>query len=149
MVKRVVFLTGEHIGSDAVESLHLYRRIVSFKKCGDVVIITQSSDTYAEQVGCNKVVHLTVNGDDLQEAERVTNQADMFVIVGTPPNINPSSMLLNVTKPECCIAVINRSCLDLPRDFHREHVVRMKDMSIGTGLMFLSMYRWLCDLVEE
>ena len=149
MGKRVVFLTGEQIGANSAESLHLYKRIVSFKKSGDVAVITQSNDTYAERAGCNKVVHLTAQNGNLQDAEKVANQADMFVIVGTTPNVTPSSELLRATKPGCCIAIINRECLELPKDLHREHVVRMRDMSVGTGLMFLSMYRWLADLVEE
>lgn len=149
MGKRVVFLTGEQIGANSAESLHLYKRIVSFKKSGDVAVITQSNDTYAERAGCNKVVHLTAQNGNLQDAEKVANQADMFVIVGTTPNVTPSSELLRATKPGCCIAIINRGCLELPKDLHREHVVRMRDMSVGTGLMFLSMYRWLADLVEE
>ena len=37
MGKRVVFLTGEQIGTNSAESLHLYKRIVSFKKSGDVM----------------------------------------------------------------------------------------------------------------
>ena len=37
----------------------------------------------------------------------------------------------------------------LPHEVHREYVLRMRDMSIGTGLMFLSMYCWMMDLVEE
>ena len=149
MGKRVVFLTGEQIGANSAESLHLYKRIVSFKKSGDVAVITQSNDTYAERAGCNKVVHLTAQNGNLQDAEKVANQADMFVIVGTTPNVTPSSELLRATKPGCCIAIINRGCLELPKDLHREHVVRMRDMSVGTGLMFLSMYRWLADLVED
>ena len=149
MGKRVVFLTGEQIGANSAESLHLYKRIVSFKKSGDVAVITQSNDTYAERAGCNKVVHLTAQNGNLQDAEKVANQADMFVIVGTTPNVTPSSELLRATKPGCCIAIINRGCLELPKDLHREHVVRMRDMSVGTGLLFLSMYRWLADLVEE
>lgn len=149
MGKRVVFLTGEQIGANSAESFHLYKRIVSFKKSGDVAVITQSNDTYAERAGCKKVVHLTAHNGNLQDAEKVANQADMFVIVGTTPNATPSSELLRATKPGCCIAIINRGCLELPKDLHREHVVRMRDMSVGTGLMFLSMYRWLADLVEE
>ena len=94
MRKRVVFLTGEQIGANSAESLHLYKRIVSFKKSGDVAVITQSNDTYAERAGCNKVVHLTAQNGNLQDAEKVANQADMFVIVGTTPNVTPSSELL-------------------------------------------------------
>ncbi len=149
MGKRVVFLTGEQIGANSAESLHLYKRIVSFKKSGDVTVITQSSDTYAERAGCNKVVHLTAQSENLQDAEEIVNQADMFVVVGTAPNATPSSELLRATKSGCCIAIINKGCLELPKGLHRDHVVRMRDMSVGTGLMFLSMYRWLADLVEE
>ena len=145
MAKNVVFLTAARIGDSASESLHLYRRIVSFKKSADVTIITQSNETFPEQAGCKRVVHLNTDED----AARITKQADMFVVVGMAPSSNPSAALLGVTRPECCIAIINKGNMDLPNDMHREHVLRMRDMSIGNGLMFLSMYRWMMDLVEE
>lgn len=149
MVKNVVFLTAERIGDSASESLHLYRRIVSFKKSADVAIITQSDETFPEQAGCKRVVHLNTGDVNREDAARITKQADMFVVVGMAPNSNPSAALLGVTRPECCIAIINKGNMDLPNDMHREHVLRMRDMSISTGLMFLSMYRWMMDLVEE
>lgn len=149
MAKNVVFLTGERIGDSASESLHLYRRIVSFKKSADVTIITQSNDTFPEQAGCNHVVHLNTDDVNREDAARITKQADMFVVVGMAPRSNPSAALLGVTRPDCCIAIINKGNMDLPNGMHREHVLRMRDMSIGTGLMFLSMYRWMMDLVEE
>jgi NAD-dependent SIR2 family protein deacetylase len=123
--------------------------MVSFRKSADVTIITQSDETFPEQAGCKRVVHL--NTDDVKRADaaRITKQADMFVVVGMAPSSNPSAALLGVTRPECCIAIINKGNMDLPNDMHREHVLRMRDMSIGTGLMFLSMYRWMMDLVEE
>lgn len=83
-MSRIVFLTGENIGADASETQHLYRRIVSFRKCS-----------------------------------------------------------------ECNIAIISNGNMALPKNLHREHVVRMRDMSVGTGLLFLSMYHWLKDLIEE
>lgn len=149
MAKNVVFLTAERIGDSASESLHLYRRIVSFKKSADVTIITQSNETFPEQAGCKCVVHLNTDDVNREDAARITKQADMFVVVGMAPSSNPSAALLGVTRPECCIAIINKGNMDLPNDMHREHVLRMRDMSIGTGLMFLSMYRWMMDLVEE
>ena len=149
MAKNVVFLTAARIGDSASESLHLYRRIVSFKKSADVTIITQSNETFPEQAGCKRVVHLNTGDVNREDAARITKQADMFVVVGMAPNSNPSAALLGVTRPECCIAIINKGNMDLPNDMHREHVLRMRDMSIGTGLMFLSMYRWMMDLVEE
>ena len=148
MAKNVVFLTGERIGDTASESLHLYRRIVSFKKTATVSIITESNDNYAERAGCKKVVHLE-NGIESSEATAIARQADMFVVVGLTPNASPSAELINSTKPECCIAIINKGCMELPKDTQRDNVVKMRDMSIGTGLMFLSMYRWMMDLVEE
>ena len=42
-----------------------------------------------------------------------------------------------------------RGGMDLPSEMNREHLLRIRDMSIGTGLMFLSMYRWMMNLVEE
>ena len=51
MAKNVVFLTAERIGDSASESLHLYRRIVSFKKSANVTIITQSNETFPELAG--------------------------------------------------------------------------------------------------
>lgn len=149
MTKRVVFLTGKRIGSDASESIHLYKRIVSFKKCADVSIITQSTEDYPEQAGCKQVVHLDSNKDSHAYAVSVVKQADMFVVVGMPPNKNPSAALLGDTRPECCIAVINKGCMDLPDGFYRENLIRMKDMSISTGLLFLLVYRWMMDIVEE
>ena len=149
MAKNVVFLTAARIGDSASESLHLYRRIVSFKKSADVAIITQSDETFPEQAGCKRVVHLNTGDVNREDAARITKQADMFVVVGMAPNSNPSAALLGVTRPECCIAIINKGNMDLPNDMHREHVLRMRDMSIGTGLMFLSMYCWMMDLVEE
>ena len=149
MAKNVVFLTGERIGDSVLESLHLYRRIVSFGKNADVSIITQSSETFPEQAGCKRVVHLNTDDMNRENAARIIKQADMFVVVGMAPSSNPSAALLGVTRPECCIAIINKGNMDLPNDMHREHVLRMRDMSIGTGLMFLSMYRWMMDLVEE
>ena len=149
MAKNVVFLTAARIGDSASESLHLYRRIVSFKKSADVAIITQSDETFPEQAGCKRVVHLNTGDVNREDAARITKQADMFVVVGMAPNSNPSAALLGVTRPECCIAIINKGNMDLPNDMHREHVLRMRDMSISTGLMFLSMYRWMMDLVEE
>ena len=80
---------------------------------------------------------------------KAEKQADMFVVVGMAPNAVPSANLLSETRPDCCIAIINKGCLELPKELHREHVLRMREMSIGTGLMFLSMYRWMMDLVEE
>ena len=149
MAKNVVFLTAARIGDSDSESLHLYRRIVSFKKSADVAIITQSDETFPEQAGCKRVVHLNTGDVNREDAARITKQADMFVVVGMAPNSNPSAALLGVTRPECCIAIINKGNMDLPNDMHREHVLRMRDMSIATGLMFLSMYRWMMDLVEE
>ena len=67
MAKNVVFLTAERIGDSASESLHLYRRIVSFKKSADVTIITQSNETFPEQAGCKRVVHL--NTDDVKRED--------------------------------------------------------------------------------
>ena len=149
MAKRIVFLTSERIADNAAESIHLYKRIVSFRKNADITIITKSSDTHAEQAGCMEVVHIDSMGGNQDTAVSVAKQADMFVVVGMAPNINPSASLLSKTRPECCIAVINKGCMDLPNNVHREHVLKMRDMSVGTGLMFLSMYRWMMDLVEE
>ena len=149
MAKSVVFLTAARIGDSASESLHLYKRIMSFKKSADVSIITQSNETFPEQAGCKSVVHLNDDNTNREYAARITKQADMFVVVGMAPSSNPSAELLGVTHSECCIAIINKGNMDLPNDMHREHVLRMRDMSIGTGLMFLSMYRWMMDLVEE
>ena len=148
MAKKIVFLTSESIAGSATESIHLYRRMVSFKKSGDVAVITQSNDNYPEQAGCEKVVHLgAINGH--QEAALVTKQADLFVVVGMSPNDALSAELLYATEPECCIAIINKGCINLPKGLYRKNVFKMRDMSIGTGLIFLSMYRWLKDLIEE
>lgn len=149
MAKRIVFLTGESIANNANECIHLYRRIVSFKKSADVAVITLSSDMHPEQAGCKQVVHLDSQGTNHARAICVAKQADMFVVVGMAPNAFPSASLLGATKPECSIAIINKGCMDLPSEITREHVLRIRDMSIGTGLMFLSMYRWMMDLVEE
>lgn len=149
MAKNVVFLTVARIGDSASESLHLYRRIVSFRKIAEVSIITQCTETFPEQAGCKRVVHLNTDDVNREDAARIIKQADMFVVVGMAPSSNPSAALLGVTRPECCIAIINKGNMELPNDMHREHVLRMRDMSIGTGLMFLSMYRWMMDLVEE
>ena len=149
MAKRIVFLTGESIANNAYECIHLYRRILSFKKSADVAVITQSSEMQPEQAGCKLVVHLDSEEANQARAVSVAKQADMFVVVGMAPNSNPSAALLGVTRPECSIAIINKGCMDLPNEIHREHVLRIRDMSIGTGLMFLSMYRWMMDLVEE
>lgn len=149
MAKRIVFLTGKSIAGKASECIHLYRRMVSFKNCADVAIITQSSEMHPEQAGCKLVVHLDSQGTNQAKAVSVAKQADMFVVVGIEPNAFPSASLLGATKPECSIAIINKGCMDLPNEFNREHVLRIRDMSIGTGLMFLSMYRWMMDLVEE
>lgn len=149
MAKNVVFLTAERIGDSASESLHLYRRIVSFKKSADVTIITQCNETFPEQAGCKRVIHLNAEGSNHEDAASITKQADMFVVVGMTPKSNPSAAFLGLTQPECCIAIINKGSMDLPSDMRREHVLRMRNMSIGTGLMFLSMYRWMMDLVEE
>ena len=148
MAKRIVFLTGESIASNTNECIHLYRRIVSFRKSADVAVITQSSEMHPEQAGCKLVVHLDPHGTNQAKAESVAKQADMFVVVGMAPNSNPSAALLEATRQECSIAIINKGCMDLPNEVHREHVLRIRDMSIGTGLMFLSMYRWMMDLVE-
>ena len=149
MAKNVVFLTGERIGDSVSENLHLYRRIVSFRKSADVSIITQSDETFPEQAGCKNVVHLNGNYLSRENATRITKKADMFVVVGMAPNTSLSAKLLSETRQECSIAIINKGCLELPKELHREHVLRMRDMSIGTGLMFLSMYRWMMDLIEE
>ena len=149
MAKNVVFLTGERIGNSASENLHLYRRIVSFRKSADVSIITQSDETFPEQAGCKNVVHLDADDMNREDAARITKQADMFVVVGMAPNAVPSANLLSETRPDCCIAIINNGCLNLPKELHRENVVKMRDMSIGTGLLFLSMYNWLKDMIEE
>ena len=149
MAKNIVFLTGESLGTNASESLHLYRRIVSFRKSADVTVITQCRDTFPEQAGCKRVVHLDAYNANREDATRIAKQADMFVVVGMVPKSNPTAALLEATRPECCIAIINKGNMELPYDIHREHVLRMRDMSIGTGLMFLSMYRWMMDLIEE
>lgn len=138
MAKRIVFLTGESIASNENECIHLYRRIVSFKKSADVAIITQSTEIHPEQAGCKLVVHLDSLGTNQARAVSVAKQADMFVVVGMAPNAFPSAALLEVTRPECSIAIIYKGCMDLPKEVHREHVLRIRDMSIGTGLMFLS-----------
>lgn len=149
MAKNIVFLTGESIGANASESLHLYRRMVSFRKSADVAVITQCRDTFPEQAGCKHVVHLNADNATREDATQIAKQADMFVVVGIAPNTSLSAQLLSETRPECIIAIINKGCLELPKELHREHVLRMCEMSIGTGLMFLSMYRWMMDLVEE
>lgn len=149
MAKNVVFLTGERIGNSASERLHLYKRIVSFRKSDDVSIITQSSETFAEQAGCKRVIHLNTDGVNREDATRITKQADMFIVVGMAPNSSASAALLGVTRPECYIAIIYKGNMDLPKDIYREQVLRMQDMGIGTGLFSLSMYRWMMDLVEE
>ena len=115
MAKSIVFLTGEDIGANASDNLHLYRKIVSFRRNADVTIITQCHENYPELAGCRHVVHLN---DD-------------------------------VMRPECCIAIINNGWVELPEELHHKNVVKMRDMSIGTGLTFLSVYWYLKDLVEE
>ena len=149
MAKSIVFLTGERIGANASESLHLYRRMVSFRKSADVAVITQCQDTFPEQAGCKRVVHLDAGNANREDATRIAKQADMLVVVGMAPNTSLPAQLLSETRPECSIAIINKDCLELPKELHREHVLRMREMSIGTGLMFLSMYRWMMDLIEE
>lgn len=149
MAKKVVFMTGEKIGANASEAIHLYRRMVSFKESGDVSIITQDFSGYPEKAGCKKVVHLNADESIADAAMLVAKQADMFVVVGIAPNENPTASLLSNTREECNIAIINKGNQELPKGIHREHVLRLRDMSIGTGLMFLSMYRWMMDLVEE
>lgn len=148
MAKSIVFLTGENIGANASENLHLYRKIVSFRKNANVTIITQCHENYPELAGCKHVVHLN---DDVEreDAARVTQQADMFVVVGISLNVNPFTNLFGETKPECCIAIINKGSFELPEELHQKNVVRMRDMNIGTGLTFLSVYWYLKDLVEE
>ena len=47
------------------------------------------------------------------------------------------------------VPIIYKGNQELPKGMHREHILRMRDMSIGTGLIFLSMYRWMMDLIEE
>ena len=141
MTKNVVFLTGKSIGTGASDCIHLYRRIASFEKCGDVSIITQSTETYPEQAGCKRV------GQDAAAA--MTMKADLFVVVGMAPTTVPSASLLALTKQDCCIAIIHKGNLEMPQDVHRENVLKMRDMSVGTGLMFLSMYRWMMDTIEE
>lgn len=149
MAKKVVFVTGEKIGANASETIHLYRRMVSFKKSGDVSVITQDFSSYPEQAGCKKVVHLNEDEGIADAAMLVAKQADLFVVVGMAPNEDPTALLLSNTREECNIAIINKGNQELPKGMHREHVLRMRDMSIGTGLMFLSMYRWMMDLIEE
>ena len=149
MAKRVVFVTGNKIGADATSSVHLYKRIGSFRKSANVTIITLCNDTFPEQAGCKQVIHFWESVSSQNNAYLVAKQADMFVVVGVAPNINPSALLLGMTRPECCIVVINPKCLDLPRWFHREKVIRMRDMGINTGLLFLSVYQWMTDLAEE
>jgi NAD-dependent SIR2 family protein deacetylase len=149
MAKSIVFLTGKSIASNVNECIHLYRRIVSFNKSADVAVITQSSEMHPEQAGCKLVIHLDSLGVNQTKALSVAKQADMFVVVGMAPNSNPSAVLLGATRPDCNIAIINKGSLDLPNEVRREHVLRMRDMSIGTGLLFLSMYRWMMDLIEE
>ena len=56
MQKNIVFLTGEIIGANVSETIHLYRRMESFKKSGVVSVITQTSDLYPEEAGCKKKV---------------------------------------------------------------------------------------------
>lgn len=149
MVKNIVFLTGESIGIGASESLHIYRRIVSFWKSAEVSIITQSPNTYPEQAGCKQVVHLGKNTVSQDAAALMTKQADMFVVVGMTPSTDPSATLLALTRQDCLIAIINKGNLEMPEGVQREKVLRMRDMSVGTGLMFLSMYRWMMDIIEE
>lgn len=148
-MRKIVFLTGEQIGANPSESQHLYRRIVSFKKSSEVAVITWSKEHYAERAGCRLVVHLNSDNDIQSAATEIVKQADMLVVVGISPNTDPSARLLRETAADCSIAIINKGDMALPKNLHREHVVRMRDMSIGTGLMFLSMYRWLKDLTEE
>ena len=148
MAKSIVFLTGEDIGANASDNLHLYRKIVSFRRNADVTIITQCHENYPELAGCRHVVHL--NDDVMREdTARIMQQADMFVVVGISPNVNLSANLLGETKPECCIAIINNGWVELPEELQHKNVVKMRDMSIGTGLTFLSVYWYLKDLVEE
>lgn len=149
MAKRVVFMTGEKIGANVSEAIHLYRRMASFKKSGDVSIITQDFSGYPEQAGCKKVLHLNADESIADAAILVAKQADMFVVVGISPNVDPFTNLLGETKPGCCIAIINKGCLELPEELHHKNVVRMRDMSIGTGLTFLSVYWYLKNMVEE
>jgi len=148
-MSRIVFLTGENIGADASETQHLYRRIVSFRKCSEVAVITQEASLYAEKAGCQHVVHLTADRSSQDAAVEVVKQADMLVIIGMSPGTELSASLLNATCSECNIAIISNGNMALPKNLHREHVVRMRDMSVGTGLLFLSMYHWLKDLIEE
>ena len=149
MQKNIVFLTGDKLGANVSETIHLYRRMESFKKSGNVSIITQTSDRCPEQAGCQRVIHLRTDDNSMAVASEVAKQADMFVVVGIAPNAAVSTVLLNETRQECGIAVINKGCQDLPKDIYREHVLKMRNMSVGTGLICLSMYRWMMDLIEE
>lgn len=115
MAKSIVFLTGESIGANASESLHLYRRIVSFRKSADVAVITQCRDTYPEQAGCKRVVHLDVDSTNREDVAQIVKLADIFVVVGIAPNTSLSAQLLSETRPECSIAIINKGCLELPK----------------------------------
>ena len=135
MAKNIVFLTGESLGTNASESLHLYRRIVSFRKSADVTVITQCRDTFPEQAGCKRVVHLDAYNANREDATQIAKQADMFVVVGMAPNSHPSAALLGATRPGCSIAIIYKGSMDMPNEVHREHVLRIRDMSIGTGLV--------------
>ena len=134
MAKRIVFLTSERIAGNAAESIHLYKRIVSFRNSADITVITQSSDMHPEQAGCKQVVHIDSKGGNQDTAVSVAKQADMFVVVGMAPNTNPSASLLSKTRPECCIAVINKGCMDLPDDIHREHVLTVEEVGCGYDL---------------
>ncbi len=46
MAKNIVFLTGESLGANASESLHLYRRIVSFRKSADVRLLLNAETLF-------------------------------------------------------------------------------------------------------
>ena len=69
MRKKIVFLTSDGIADNTVESIHLYRRIVSFRKSADIAVITQSSDTHPEQAGCKKVIHIDSLGANQDTAD--------------------------------------------------------------------------------
>lgn len=80
MAKKVVFMTGEQIGANASETIHLYRRMVSFMKSDDASVITQDLSGYPEQAEFKKVVHLGAEDDIADATLLVAKQADIFVV---------------------------------------------------------------------
>ena len=100
--------------------------LATLEKDYDVTVITQNVDNLHERAGSTHVIHLhgeltkvrsTKNENPMIEpAIEITEEADIFVVIGTSLNVYPAAGLLRYVRPQVPIYLIDPKEVKVPVD---------------------------------